>query len=468
MTLLSAPSVPAESDYGLPALGEQTVTYAGMNEERLGRAWLRQFRAQTGQWSDPITQHYLESIVARLVPNSNLGDIHPTVVLVASRMLNAFAVPGGVVGVNTGLFLFAPDRDAFASVLAHELGHLSQHHFARQMQQAESSQLPTMAALLAGMIIAAGGGGGDFGVATIAGTQAAFLQNQLAYSRQYEEEADRVGLEALARAGMDPQAMPRMFRAMQRIASLQGNSPPEFLLTHPLTESRINYVQARANQLHVKEAPPGPEYDMVRARAMLAINMSAPSQAQIRLKQDTDDPFAFRYLDALIDSVQNRPDQALAKFDKLAAEQPDLLMIPASAADAALDANRRQEALDRARRILRFAPNYYPARMTEGEALLTLDPSQAFNVLRKLADERPEDPDVWNLLAEAAGRSGRKAWGHLAMGERMQLNGRLDSALKQLDYAEKAADDADDFTMKSRIRDRRNDFQRYRDDLDQF
>ncbi|MEC9482431.1 MAG: M48 family metalloprotease, partial [Halomonas sp.] len=164
----------AADDYGLPSLGSGGASVSGTEEHRLGRAWLRQFRAQTDTWQDPIVQQYVESLLERLLPYSGVGDTRLVTTLVDSRLLNAFAVPGGVIGVNAGLFTFATSEDALASVLAHELGHLSQRHYARRMERVEETQLPTMAAMLAGMVIAAGGGG-NAGLATMMGTQAAFI-----------------------------------------------------------------------------------------------------------------------------------------------------------------------------------------------------------------------------------------------------------------------------------------------------
>ncbi|WP_438768256.1 M48 family metalloprotease [Kushneria sp. TE3] len=452
----------------LPTLGDAAGNYSSQEEFRLGRAWLREFRGHVGQWRDPITQSYLESLVARLLPNSQLGDVTPIVTLVSSRTLNAFAVPGGVIGINTGLFAYAPDQDAFASVLAHEMGHLSQHHFAREMARSERAQLPTMAAMLASMVVAAGGGG-SVGVAAMAGTQAAAMQSQLSYSRRYEQEADRVGLEAMARSNMDPMAMPRMFATMQRLSSMQGNTPPEFLLTHPMTESRLSNTTSLAQQYRSGNiSDPGPEYDLIRARAMLAMNMSDPTAVRTRLEQDNAHPIALRYLDALNDSINQRTDQALAAFDQLAQEAPDVLMLSASAADAALDAGRREDAIRRCERILRLTPDYYPARIIQAEAQLGINPSTAFRSLRTLADAHAEDPDVWNLLSEAAGRSNRNDWGHLALAEQLQLKGDIDGGLEQLDLAEKASQQNGDYTLTSRIRERRKDFNQYRQTLEKF
>lgn len=470
---LAPVSAPAESiyDYGLPELGSGGTSVSGGEEFRLGRAWLRQFRAQTQTWHDPIAQSYVESLIARLLPYSEIGDTQLIVTLVDSRLLNAFAVPGGVIGVNSGLFTFAADEDAFASVLAHELGHLSQRHYARRMERIEETQLPTMAAMLASMVIAAGGGG-SAGVAAMMGTQAAFIQDQLAYSRRFEQEADRVGLEAMASAGFDPQAMPEMFRAMQRLTSLQGGNPPEFLLTHPVTESRVSDTQARADQL----APRGNEagnndetvYAMVRARALLELNRSDPTLTMTQLRQDKAPKAALRYLKALTSAQQGDTDSALETLDALARQMPNLSMLPASAAEIALNAGRRDAALERAERILRLSPGYFPAQMVRAEVLLQDAPAQAFDVLRDMSQSQPENPRVFSLLAEAAGRSGHTAWGLLARAEQLQLTGHIDHAIEQLEVAEDAAKQANDFVMASRIQERHEEYLEYRETLREF
>ncbi|WP_224417840.1 MULTISPECIES: M48 family metalloprotease [unclassified Modicisalibacter] len=463
-------TTPAQAldDDGLPSLGGDAAGISAGDEFRMGRAWLRQFRAQTQTWQDPIAQHYVESLVSRLLPYSHVGGLDWTVTLVDSRLLNAFAVPGGVIGVNEGLFAFAPDEDAFASVLAHELGHLAQNHFARRMERVQETQMPTMAAMLAGMVLAAGGAG-NAGMAAMVGSQAAFIQDQLAYSRRFEQEADRVGLQAMADAGFDPQAMPAMFRAMQRLTSLQGGNPPEFLLTHPVTQSRISDTQARADQLPSPETPDdSTAYDMIRARALLDENADDPAQAMTQLRQDDAPPAATAYLEALTDAHRNRTDAALQALDRLAAQKPDLTLIPASAAEIALDAGRRDDALARAEEILRLTPDYYPAQLIRARVLLQRAPAQAFQVLRDMSRDHAEDPQVFDLLAEAAGRSGHKSWGLLARAEELQLTGHIDRAIKQLDIAEDNAKQEGDFGMASRIQERRKDYLGYREALQQF
>ncbi|MDO6816593.1 M48 family metalloprotease [Cobetia amphilecti] len=473
LLLMGAPvaSAPAAShnDYGLPDLGSASGGISSNDEYRIGRAWLRQFRAHVREWDDPITLDWIGSIVRQLAPWSELDDRTFIITLVASSQLNAFAVPGGVVGVNTGLFAFAPDRDAFASVLAHELGHLSQHHFARNMERQAETRLPTLAGFLAGMVIAAGGGG-SAGIATMAGTQAAAISDQLAYSRRFEQEADRVGIDALSRAGFDPEAMPRMFRAMQRMASLQGGNAPEFLLTHPVTEARIGDTQARADAM--QKVTPDPlaqlAYAMIRARALLALNLRQPEQGLTTLREDNPDPDAIAYYQALAAAEHNQVDKALAALDRLHDKHPDLTLISASAVEVARDARRYEEATRRARRLLRLQPDYLPTRLAMAEVELQQDPAAARQQLEDMRRDHPDDPKVWSLASEASGRSGHTAEAFLYRAEFDQLEGRMDKAFAQLKLADEAARKNGDFSMANRISSRREDFKRYRNAIEEF
>lgn len=466
-SLLFSPQSVAINDYGLPSLGAASTSVS--NEEyRLGRAWLRQFRAQAPQWQDPIASDYLESLIARLAPHSQISGLRTITVMVDNESLNAFAVPGGVVGINSGLFAFAEDEGAFVSVLAHELGHLSQRHYARGSARAAQTQLPAMAAMLAGMLIAASGAG-DAGMAAAMGSQAALIQDQLSYSRLFEQEADNIGLQAMADAGYDPEAMVRMFAAMQRMARLQGDTPPEFLLTHPVTDSRLTAAQDRAAQLNVADAYTSDTlYDMMRARALLSIYANSPQQAASRLNREGADETAQRYLDALIAARNGQTATALQRLDQLADQQPDFAMLPASAASVALEAGQYDEAIQRSQRLLRFMPNYLPAQLILAEAQLQRDPPAAYNGLRDMADQHPDNPQVFNLLAEAAGRSGHNGWGHLARAEHLQLTGRIDSGIRQLSIARDAAERDNDQPLLARIEQRREAFITYREALEEF
>lgn len=455
-------------DYRLPALGSGYSSYANQQEIRLGRAWIRRFRLYVTEWQDPITQRYIEQLIDRLLPYSQVEGIRPLVLLVEDDQLNAFAVPGGVIGINGGLFLEAPDQDMLASVLAHELGHLAQHHYARQQDQADQEMLPTLAGLLAGVIMAAHGSG-NAGIATVAGSQALFINRQLAFSRQYEQEADRVGLTALAKAGMDPQAMPRMFDLLLRQSSLQGDTPPEFLMTHPLTASRVSDTRLRAAQYPKVSSPHSVEYDMVRARAMLHFLPDDPALLRTKLQQDNAQPDALYYLDALLLARQHRFDEALHQLDALAHQHDALLLIQASAADIALQADHPMDALKRAQLLLRRAPDYTPAQLIAIRASLHMATDEAYQRATRLTQQQPENAEAWQLLAQAAHARGHDDISQSAMIEYRQLTGDLRGALALYDRMERTAKDQHNdaqLDTLSALKARLDDY--VRDDMDAF
>ena len=233
-------------DIALPELGDTSSAYVSPQQERrIGQAWLRMFRSQVRTVSDPLLEDYLEHVVFDLAAHSQLSDAHLTVVVVDNPTINAFAVPGGVVGIHDGLLLYAKHEDELASVIGHELAHLSQRHFARSVEEAKRNAVPNMLALLTSLVIAATAGG-DAGMAAITPSHAAIQQQQLRFSRSHEREADRIGMLTLVNAGYDANGMPRMFSRMLESMRYNTRRPPEFLLSHPVTESRVADAQNRA------------------------------------------------------------------------------------------------------------------------------------------------------------------------------------------------------------------------------
>jgi len=197
---------------------------------------------------DPELNNYLQALF-NTIQMANQSQLPPLQLLVInSSAINAFAVPGGVMGINAGLLLYTTDEAELAAVVAHELAHLSQRHFARGIERQERTKWATYAGLLAGLALLATSDSST-GVASILATQAATLDAQLQFSRQNEQEADRVGMDALNRAGFDPRAMPAFFNRLLRSRQFAGSDDFEFLKTHPVTRSRISDSQSRADQL---------------------------------------------------------------------------------------------------------------------------------------------------------------------------------------------------------------------------
>lgn len=426
-------------DVQLPALGDASSSLVSSQQEhRLGRAWLKVFRNQVRTVDDPLMQAYLEDLVYRLASNSQLTDRRLEVVLVDNAALNAFAVPGGIIGVHNGMLLHAETEGQLASVLSHELAHLSQRHFARGVEQQQRAALPTMAAMLGALVLAATAGG-DAGMAAMTATQAAALQNRLNYSRQNEQEADRLGMETLVEAGYDPAAIAGMFSNMRQAMRYAGQRPPEFLLTHPLTENRISDARNRAREHPRKVYVDNLDYQLMRARAELQLAPNASDAIKrfaARLAEGDRNNVADRYGLALAYLRHGQLQAADEQLDPLRAADPRRLAYVVTAANIDLAAGRTAEAISELEQQLRIAPGNHPLTMTYVDALLKAGkPRQAEAILEEHVKRRPHDPTVWYLLAETHGLAGNIVGVHRARAEYFVLNGVLDKAVQQLGYA---------------------------------
>ena len=202
----------------------------------------------------------------RLAETSQLQDRRLEFVLLDSPQLNAFAAPGGIIGVNGGLFIHAQTEAEYASVMAHELAHL--HATLRSRPRSPAAHAAADDGRHAAGVVAAAAGAGDAGIAAIVSTQAAAIQAQRRFSRQNEQEADRIGIVNLERAGYDPRAMPSMFGRLMR-QYRYDQKPPEFLLTHPVSESRIADTTNRAEQYAQGGTQDSLRYQLMRARTQL-------------------------------------------------------------------------------------------------------------------------------------------------------------------------------------------------------
>ena len=432
----------AQSDFNLPDLGNSSSTYISPEKEReIGQLWLKMFRAQVKTSNDAFIQDYTESLLAKLVKSSELSDPRLDTVIVKNQTLNAFAVPGGIIGVHTGLFLSAKTEEQFASVLTHELAHLSQHHYTRGVDATHQSRALQLKGLLAGLVLAATAGG-DAGVVAISASQAASIDQQLRFSRQSEKEADRIGLKTLSKAGMNASAAVDMFEEILK-ATRYARIPPEFLLTHPVTETRINDASNRARRLPAHQYTDTPNYHLVRARVILSIQEN-PEKAITYFKQkidaDTSQNLGHQYGLALA-LLQNKQAQEASKIlAPLEAALPSTLMIQLARIDIAQQQNGNKAALKELKKVLELNPNHYPVIMQYAMMLEQDHQYEASReVLAKLAKKRPNDPVVWYQLAEVSGLAGDIQQLHLARAEYYISIGVFDAATKQLNNALKLA-----------------------------
>lgn len=439
-TALFATPLRAAEPAALPELGDSTSSlFSSQQEYELGRAWLKAFRSQVHIDPDPQLQVYLEDLIYRLATFSQLKDRRLQVVVVDNRAINAFAVPGGVIGVHNGAFLVASSEAELVSVLSHELAHISQRHFARGVEQQQKASVPTMAAMLGALVLAASGGG-DAGIAAITATQAAALQNRLSFSRENEQEADRIGMTTLVDAGYDPNAFASMFDNMQSAMRFSGGrNIPEFLLTHPLTESRISDTRNRAREFPRKVFVDNLDFQLMRARVEVHF-ADNPGEAvkrfRARLKNTSRTPEADHYGLALAYTAQG--DVAAARGQLAPLLQKDPRRVAYVIADAQIDitAGRPDAGADKLQRQLLISPGNHALTMSYADALLKANsPQRAEAVLAEHAQRRKEEPSVWYLLAETHGLAGNIVGVHQARAEYFVLNGAFDQALQQLNYA---------------------------------
>ena len=220
----------------LPELGDTSSSAISLDSEyRLGRLYIAQLRRSLPDLQDPIVQDYVEHLMYRLSEYSQLEDRRLELIMIKDKNINAFAAPGGIIGINAGLIYHSDNEGQFVSVVAHELAHLSQRHFARNLQRQKDRSLGNALILLASVAIAAS----SRPDAIMAGQQI-LVQQALSYSRSNEQEADRIGFLTMISAGYDPESMPQMFEKLQSLSRLSGANELEFLRSHPLTKKRIS------------------------------------------------------------------------------------------------------------------------------------------------------------------------------------------------------------------------------------
>ncbi|MEP5569112.1 MAG: M48 family metalloprotease [Halioglobus sp.] len=428
----------------LPDFGEGNAVSLSQ-EYLMGRAWLMQFRRQAPMLSDPLIQDYTENLIYRLAVTSQLRDRRLEVVVVDNKSINAFAVPGGVVGVHNGLILAAESEAQVASVLGHELAHLSQRHFSRSQENAAKSGKMALAGMLAGMVAVAAGGG-DAGIAAIAGSQAASQDASLRYSRLHEQEADRVGMQNLVAAGIDPKGAAGMFEVMQANSRKYGSRPPEFLMTHPLTESRIADARNRAGQYPVRMYQDNPEFHLMRARVELSfIDEPEEAVAHFRKKRKESkgaEAVAAQYGLVLALSQNGEFSEARSLLAPMREFKPTNMTYALAETDIDLAEEKYDTAIKKLKKGVELVPGNHPITIQLGKAYFKAGRyTEADQVLTEHAKLKPTNVTLWYWLAEVQGLAGNRFGLHQSRAEYFFLNGAMPPALEQLNLALKIAPD---------------------------
>jgi predicted Zn-dependent protease len=458
-------------------------------ERKLGERVMREVRRDPDYLDDWLVRDYLNSVAAKLAAAASalyIGGYRPDFELFAARdpQINAFSLPGGFIGVNTGLIAATQTESELASVLGHEMGHVLQRHISRMISAGERSGYAALAGMLFGVLAGVLAHSGDLGSAIAIGSQAYAVDNQLRFSRSAEHEADRVGFLLLAGAGYDPYAMATFFGRLDR-AAMSDTGVPAYARTHPLTGERIADMEDRARRAPYRQPHQAPEYGFVRARARLLQGRSRSEYADeiSRLRAEIDDRTAVnvaanwygiaygqmlleRYDDAAASLATSRTTFATGERaeGEPARSSPSLDVL---AADIARRAGRNDEAA----RLAEFAQKRWPQSNAAIDmhirTLLTLRRfSDAQALAQKETRARPDQPAWWLYLAQASAGSGDALTQHRAMAEKFALEGAWPSAIRQLKdardlktigYYDLATVDARLHEMESRYKEERLD-----------
>ena len=419
----------------LPELGDRVSGAVSAAQERaIGEIVLEQIYSQAPLISDPLLFDYTEHLIYRLSEYSQVNDRYFNVLLIDDSSLNAFAAPGGIIGVNGGLFLNADNEGQFASVIAHELAHLSQRHFARNVLKSQDSNLASALVMVSSIAIALISNNPN---AISVGP--AFLQQQnLRYSRLFEKEADRVGFANLVKAGYNPKSMGEMFENMNDIRRLSGDLPPEFLLTHPLSSSRISDAFNAAEGISEEgKKSDSLEFGLMKARLEVyyeKIPANALRSFQAKVNGNPSD--ANIYGLALAHEKNSNFDKSLSLLNNLIEKYPKNLVINTTKVDVLLSNDEFNRALTLVDRFLEISPKNYPLSISKSKVLLAMERYfESEEIIRDQLLRRNDDPELWLLLSEIQRSSQNIIGYHQSRAEYFLLLGQDEQALNQLEFA---------------------------------
>lgn len=439
--MVSRSVLAAVPEQNLPDLGDQSaVLLSAQEERRLGEDFMREARARLDLLDDPELNEYLQRLGQRLTESIQAQPAF-YFFLVQNPTINAFAVPGGFIGVHTGLLLAARNEAELAAVLAHETAHITQRHIPRLIAESQRISGPALAALLAGILIAASGAQG--GEAAIALTTAGLAQHQINFTRAFEEEADRIGMKFLNAAGYDARAMPAFFEHMESLSRIYENNLPEFLRTHPVTGRRIAESRNHAENFSIQRNPADTDFRHMQAR--LRTLSSKPEEAvkyfrdkiqqQPRAEKESSNS-TDRYGLALALMAARHYPEALKESQALLRSNPDQPVYHSLRAEAELAVGNTVAGLDIFSRALQRFPQSISLTRRYASALLkTGRASQARDVLDTAVRLYPDEPSLQKMLASAAGASGRTMEAHRAFGEYYYLVGQPRAAVEQFELA---------------------------------
>ena len=440
LILATACGAAAAQGNDLPDFGSTADSVITRSQEaRLGRSVMAQLRNAGAVMDDPLLTEYIQGIGARLAGQASDGEQDFGFFIVDDPAINAFALPGGYIGVNSGLLLTSDSESELAGVLAHEVAHVTQRHIARSIYDNQRSGMISIATMLAAILLSAATNmSGDATAGLITAAQGATAQRQINFTRSNEHEADRVGIETLSSAGFDPTAMSRFFEKLSRRFGSSRQQLPAILQTHPVTTVRIAEARDRARQLPSADPEDSRSYGLVKAR-LRVLQASTPEGAYsiffTRLEDGSTEP-ADRYGLALALSRLGRDDEAVRMFGEFVNESPGIIPYRIGHGESLMRDGQIDAALDVFLEAVSLFPRNVPLTISFAETLIVAgEPGAAHELLLDLLNNVPPTPEQIRLIARAANAEGDVGNAHFYMAEYYVAIGSAPLAINQLRMA---------------------------------
>mgnify|MGYP001360584722 CR=1 FL=1 len=423
-----------EKTIELPLIGDRLSGAVSETEEQaLGRQFLRDLKKDAKILYDPIVQEWTELFIYKIGENSKVNKKTFEVLLIEDNNLNAFAAPGGIIGINAGLFKHSDNEAQFASVVSHELAHLSQRHFARQILESSDRSNASMAAILASIVVAVT----TRSPAAILGGQGLLASQQLRFSRLYETEADREGYVTLEKSGYDTNEMAEMFKNMQELRRLSGDNVPEFLLTHPITTRRITESRERARKTKEGGSIDSLNFKLIKKRVKFLMTDNLSIKAFEKEIGETDEDL---YFAALLEKKKLNFTKSIEMLKLLETKYPDNLIIKTTIAEIYTESGNVRKSKNYTKKLLDVSLGNYPLSYNLADAyILEENYIAAEQILEDIKFYRPVDINLLKDLSAVQKNSNNMLGYHLTNSEFLFYSGRYEEALRDLQEARRIA-----------------------------
>ena len=438
-------ALPAQTtDFNLPDFGDPSASVISpIEEKRLGKRLMTQARRAFPYVVDPEIDAYITRLGNRLLANSDLPDQEFHFYLIDRPDINAFAIPGGYISLNTGLIASTQTESELAGVMAHEITHVTQRHLPRMIARQKELTVPAAAAIIGGILL-----GGQAGAAAIVSSNASLIGDQLSYTRDFEREADAFGMRILVNSGFDPNGMPNFFKILKDKTRLLNTNAPEFLRTHPLTINRISESENRALKYNTGPVASSPDYyymrEKIRALAENKRTDKVAADFKARLAETPKDLkkyVEYGYAYALMEDKQYQPAHKIAL--QLRNEQPNNPYLDNLLAQIEANAGNFSESIKTIKSAVDKHPNNDAIKTDYADILLKSGKAkQSETVLRKLIQKNKDNTFLYRLYARANGEMGNTFESHRALGEFHYLRGNYQKSLDHFHQAKNNAGDS--------------------------